>query len=187
VTLGVPPTRIKPAASWISALRIQRAMNYGTVEEPSSFPGRRRKSRARFSATSPMRTGTLSRSDRAPTSRPADARRAWDADLSTDGCGSNLKVIGLSPATSICCDAGAVVVNQLRLIVSATAILTSESENCRRSGITVAKSPSYQLNAQEVFWEVCRRSRQKNGAPRPPLCDRSQNLTGQFWHGPARR
>ena len=34
-----PPTRIRSAASWISALRIfKRAMSYGGVEEPSSLP-----------------------------------------------------------------------------------------------------------------------------------------------------
>src|ERR1700722_4205455 len=54
-------------------------MNYGKVEEPSSSRSRR-KSTARFAATSAILTVILSRSDRAPTSRKADARPGWDAD-----------------------------------------------------------------------------------------------------------
>src|SRR5271169_6340264 len=67
-------------------------MNYGKVEEPNSSRSRR-KSTARFAATSAILTVTLSRSDRAPTSRKADARPGWDAGLSADGCGSKLHVI----------------------------------------------------------------------------------------------
>src|ERR1700689_1639960 len=48
-------------------------MNYGKVEEPSSSRSRR-KSTARFAATSAILTVILSRSDRAPTPRKADAR-----------------------------------------------------------------------------------------------------------------
>src|SRR5580693_8606503 len=49
-------------------------MNYGKVEEPSSSRSRR-KSTARFAATSAILTVTLSRSDRAPTSRKATSAR----------------------------------------------------------------------------------------------------------------
>src|SRR5215469_13704505 len=55
-------------------------MNYGRVEERSSSRNRS-PSTARRDATSAILTDILSRSDRAPTSRTADARPGWDADL----------------------------------------------------------------------------------------------------------
>src|SRR5579864_9494465 len=48
-------------------------MNYGKVEERSSSPSRSPNT-ARHAATSAILTDILSRSDRAPTSRTADAR-----------------------------------------------------------------------------------------------------------------
>src|SRR5579863_7364650 len=78
-------------------------MNYGKVEEPSSSRSRR-KSTARFAATSGILTVTLSRSDRAPTSCKADARPGWDPDLGADNADQSSKLLGLSPAMCICCD-----------------------------------------------------------------------------------
>src|SRR5215813_11015175 len=53
-------------------------MNYGEVEERSSSRSRS-PSTARRAAISAILTDTLSRSDRAPTSRTAEARPGWDA------------------------------------------------------------------------------------------------------------
>src|SRR5215472_2081893 len=55
-------------------------MNYGKVEERSSSRSRS-PSTARRAATSAILMDILSRSDRAPTSRTADALPGWDADL----------------------------------------------------------------------------------------------------------
>src|SRR5580692_13057157 len=62
-------------------------MNYGKVEEPSSSRSRR-KSTARFAATSAILTVTLSRSDRVPPSRKADigavaGASRWTSDIVT--------------------------------------------------------------------------------------------------------
>src|ERR1035438_5759642 len=59
-------------------------MNCGKVEEPSSsrsqYP-----STAKYAATSAILTAISSKSDKAPTSRTANARPGWDSDL--NGCG----------------------------------------------------------------------------------------------------
>src|ERR1700722_15354254 len=56
-------------------------MNYGKVEERSSSRSRS-PSTARRAATSAILTDILSRSDRAPTSRTAEARPRWEAGTS---------------------------------------------------------------------------------------------------------
>src|SRR5271157_4863505 len=69
VTLSVPADPEKISSFMNIALRIfKRAMSYGKVKEPSSLRSRR-KSTARFAATSAILTVTFSRSHRAPTSR----------------------------------------------------------------------------------------------------------------------
>jgi len=80
VTLSVPadPDKVSSFLN-IRVADIRACYELWKSQEPSSSRSRR-KSTTRFAATSAILTVTLSRSDRAPTSRKADARPGWDAD-----------------------------------------------------------------------------------------------------------